>query len=100
MLYNTLLTIIYLLTIYFIMEAIQQLKEQLIAANAKVAKVSADVDLLHTKIDALPEAPTAEELAEVKQLAADLNTSLQAVDDKTPEETTTEESGESTGETV
>lgn len=62
----------------------QEIKQALQDANAKVAKVAADVALLHSKIDALPNTT---ELAEIKSLAADLNASLQTVDDATPEET-------------
>lgn len=65
---------------------LDELKAALVAANEKVAKVAADVTRLHEKIDAAGDVPTAEEWAEVKTLAEDLNTSLQAVDEKTPEE--------------
>lgn len=68
-------------------ENLEEIKSSLLAANEKVSKVSADVTLLHTKVDAIPNLPTAEEWAEVKAIAANLNTSLQEVDDKTAEET-------------
>jgi uncharacterized protein YfcZ (UPF0381/DUF406 family) len=64
----------------------QEIKQALEDAKAKVAKVAADVALLHSKIDALPNTT---ELAEIKALSAELNTSLQAVDDSTPDETVT-----------
>lgn len=67
---------------------LEQIKSDLTAANDKVAKVKADVTLLHTKVDAIADQPTAEEWAEVKTLSGKLNTSLQEVDDQTPEETT------------
>lgn len=67
-------------------ENLEEIKASLLAATEKVSKVSADVTLLHTKVDAIPGMPTAEEWAEVKSIAANLNTSLQEVDDKTPEE--------------
>lgn len=61
------------------------IKADVIAANEKVTKVAADVARLHELITAGGDVPTAEQWAEVKQLTADLNTSLQAVDDATPE---------------
>lgn len=92
-----LLTIVSLISIVFIMEAIQEIKAKLQAALGKIDKVTADVALLHSKIDNLPEAPTAEEIQELKDLSTEINDKLQAVDDSTPEETT-EDSG--SGETV
>lgn len=65
---------------------LNEIKDQIIAANEKVTKVAADVARLHALIDSLGDVPTAAEWTEVKQLAADLNTSLQVVDDQTPEE--------------
>ena len=67
-------------------EAADQIKQALADAQAKVTKIAADVALLHSRIDALSTNPTADEVAEIKTLAADLNSSLQAVDDSTPEE--------------
>jgi hypothetical protein len=68
-------------------EDLQQIKTDLETANTTLGKVKADVTLLHTKIDAIPGQPTAEEWAEVKTLAANLKTGLQEVDDQTAEET-------------
>lgn len=62
---------------------LNEIKADLVAAKEKVTKVAADVAALHAKIDAIGDVPTAEEWAEVKALSADLNTSLQAVDDAT-----------------
>ncbi len=67
-------------------EAGEEIKQALTDAKAKVAKVADDVARLHAKIDALGANPTAEEVAEIKEMSADLNSSLQAVDDSTPEE--------------
>ncbi len=66
-------------------EAGEEIKQALADAQAKVSKIATDVALLHSKIDALSTNPTADEVAEIKSLAADLNSSLQAVDDSTPE---------------
>lgn len=63
-----------------------EIKQALNDAKAKTAKIAADVALLHSKIDALSTAPTPTEIAEIKSLSAELNASLQAVDDSTPEE--------------
>ncbi len=60
----------------------------LLAAKEIVVKVKADVTSLHAKIDALGEAPTQEEIDAVKAESADLVSSLQGVDDQTPEEAT------------
>lgn len=64
-------------------EALDAIKSDLVATKAIVIKVKADVEGLHAKLDALGDAPTPEQLAEVKALSADLVTSLQAVDDET-----------------
>jgi len=66
-------------------EAGDEIKQALTDAKAKVAKVADDVARLHAKIDALSTNPTAEEVTEIKEMSADLNSSLQAVDDSTPE---------------
>lgn len=63
-----------------------EIKQALADAQAKVTKVAADVTALHAKIDALGDAPTADEINEIKAMAADLNSSLQAVDDQTADE--------------
>lgn len=66
---------------------IQEVKDALEAANAKVTKVAADVASLHSKIDAITaEQPTAEEWAGIKQQAATLNSTLQTVDDQTEDQ--------------
>lgn len=75
-------------------QELEAIKADLEAAKVKTSKIAADVAGLHAKIDALGDAPTAEELAEVKQLSADLNTSLQAVDDATAD---ADQGGENTG---
>ena len=67
-------------------EELDSIKGALVSAQEKVTKVAADVASLHAKIDAIGEMPTAEEWAEVQQLATDLNTSLQVVDDATEDE--------------
>lgn len=55
------------------------------AANEKVTKIAADVQRLHDLINQTGETPTPEEWQAVKDKAAALNASLQAVDDATPE---------------
>jgi hypothetical protein len=68
-------------------EQLDSIKGALVSAQEKVTKIAADVALLHAKIDAIgASVPTAEQWAEVQQLATELNTSLQVVDDATPEE--------------
>ena len=62
-----------------------EIADSLTAANDKVTKVAADVQRLHDLIAGTGEAPTAAEWQAVKDQAAALNTSLQAVDDATPE---------------
>jgi len=80
------LLIIILFKLLFMSEQLDLIKADLLAANEKVTKVAADVQRLHDRIDEIGDGvPTAEEWAEVKQLSADLNASLQAVDDQTPE---------------
>jgi hypothetical protein len=68
-------------------EDLEQVKQDLIAANQKVGKVRADVAKLHALVAAGGNAPTAEQWAEVKALSGQLNTSLQEVDDQTEDET-------------
>lgn len=63
-----------------------EIKQSLADAKAKIVKVAADVTSLHKKIDALPTAPSAEEIADIKAAAKDLNDSLQVVDDQTPDQ--------------
>lgn len=81
---NILLFII-IIKLFFMNTELQDIKDKLIAADAKVTKVAADVQRLHDLIAAAGDIPTAAEWQEVKDLAAGLNTSLQAVDDATPE---------------
>lgn len=65
---------------------LQQIKDQLTAANQKVDRVAADVQRLHDQITAITgDLPTQEEWDAVKAQATDLNTKLQAVDDQTAE---------------
>ena len=66
-------------------ENLNQIKDDLAAANEKVVKIAADVAHLHDLIDNAGETPTAAEWQEVKDAAAALNTSLQSVDDATPD---------------
>lgn len=80
---------------------LNEVKEALAAADAKADKIAADVTLLHGKIDNVNgETPTAEEWAEVKALATNLNNKLQNIDDQTaeevvePEQPTTPEEGQ------
>lgn len=77
--------ILIIIKLIFMSELLDQIKADLLAANEKVTKIAADVARLHAAIEAMGDAPTAAELAEVKALSADLNTSLQIVDDATPE---------------
>lgn len=58
---------------------IELLKE----AKGTLVNVASDVSRLHAKIDALPDSP---EMAEIKQLASELNDSLKNVDAATPED--------------
>ena len=98
-----------------ILMELQQIKDDLQAANQKitesteiVVKINADVVSLHAKIDALPENPSEADvaaIAEIKQLAADLrqNTgalkdSLTAVDEKTDDEAVPDGEGDEQGE--
>ena len=67
-------------------EQLTEIKTELTEAKAFAEKVAADVTLLHTKVDSIAEQPTAEEWAEVKQMAKDLKDSLAATDAKTAEE--------------
>lgn len=68
-------------------EDLNAIKQTLLETKAVVTKVAADVTRLHAKVDAIEgDVPTAEEWQEVKDLAAGLKSSLQAVDDQTPEE--------------
>ena len=78
----TFLLILITIKLFFMSETLNEIKADLLAANEKVTKIAADVARLHEAIEALP---NSQELAEVKDLSAALNTSLQAVDDTTPE---------------
>lgn len=66
-------------------ENLNEITAALDAANEKVTKIAADVAHLHDLINGTGETPTAEEWQAVKDKAAELNTSLQAVDDSTPD---------------
>lgn len=67
-------------------ENLNEITAQLDAANEKVTKIAADVQSLHDQINNTSgETPTPEEWQAVKDKAAALNASLQAVDDVTPE---------------
>lgn len=63
------------------------IKEKLETALGLVGKVKTDVELLHSKVEALGDAPTPEQIAELNSLSTQLVESLQTVDDQTPEET-------------
>lgn len=80
-----LLLFIIIIKLFSMSAELNEIKEKLIAADAKVTKVAADVQRLHDLIAAAGEVPTAAEWAEVKALADGLNASLQAVDDATSE---------------
>jgi len=58
----------------------EEIKGLLVEANEKALAVAADVTGLHAKIDALGDAPTAEQLAEIKELATQLKNSLVETD--------------------
>jgi hypothetical protein len=61
------------------------IKADLVAAQELQVKIAADVQRLHDQITALGDAPTPEQLAEVKALSSALVSSLQATDAVTPE---------------
>lgn len=63
---------------------IDEIKQGLADATAKVEKVAADVQRLHDTI-ANADVPTQAEWDEIKASVATLNSSLQTVDDTTPE---------------
>lgn len=69
-------------------EQLNEIKDALASAKVSADKVAADVTALHAKIDGIAEQPTAEEWAEVKQMATDLKDSLAATDAATPDEAT------------
>lgn len=72
--------------LYTMGEQLDSIKADLVAANAKADKIQADVTKLTNAIGNTGETPTAEEWAEVKQIASDLNTKLQGIDDQTAED--------------
>ena len=72
-------------------EVLDEIKQDLIESKETVAKISADVDVLHAKIDALPENPDAEAIAEIKALSTSLKESLVVVDEKTEDVPVVEE---------
>lgn len=79
------LLILILLKLSKMGQELDAINAKLDSANEKVAKVAADVAHLHTLIAGTGETPTPAEWAAVKEKADALNTSLQAVDDATPE---------------
>lgn len=83
---TSILLLLIIIKLFFMSEQLEQAKLLVEAANAKVDKVAADVATLHAKVDAIVDAPTAEEWSEFKQSLTDLNDKLQVVDDQTPEE--------------
>jgi ribosomal protein S15P/S13E len=66
-------------------ENLEAIKADLTATKEIVINVAADVNRLHDLINNMGEMPTPEEWEEVITLAAELKTSLQAVDNLTPE---------------
>lgn len=72
-------------------EVLDEIKQDLIESKETVAKISADVDVLHAKIDALSDNPDAEAIAEIKALSTSLKESLVAVDEKTEDVPVVEE---------
>ena len=66
-------------------ENLAAIKADLIATKDIVTNVAADVQRLHDVINGAGGMPTQAEWDEVKGIAGDLKTSLQAVDDATPE---------------
>ena len=64
---------------------LEAIKADLVAAQELQVKIAADVQRLHDTITALGDAPTAQELADLKALSGALVSSLQATDDATPE---------------
>lgn len=83
----TVIITLIIIKIFSMSEQLDAIKGALVSAQEKVTKIAADVALLHSKIETIGESvPTTEQWAEVQQLASDLNTSLQVIDDATPEE--------------
>lgn len=84
------------------------IKDALASAKVSAEKVAADVTSLHTKIDGIAEQPTAEEWAEVKEMATALKDSLAETDSQTEDviteqpvsENVTEETTQTSEETV
>jgi hypothetical protein len=79
----TILLTIILIKLFIMANELDAIKADVVSAKQKVEKVAADVAALHEKLDAIGEVPTEEQWAEVKAMTAELNTSLQAVDDAT-----------------
>ena len=75
-------------------EVLDEIKQDLIESKETVAKISADVDVLHAKIDALSDNPDAEAIAEIKALSTSLKESLVAVDEKTEDAPVVEQPAE------
>jgi len=83
---TSILLLLIIIKLFFMSEQLEEAKALVQAANEKVDKVAADVALLKSKVDAIADAPTAEEWSDFKQSLTDLNSKLQTVDDQTPEE--------------
>lgn len=64
-------------------EVLDQIKADLATANEKADAIAADVQSLHDQIAALGDAPTAEQLQEVKDASAALVAKLGTIDDAT-----------------
>jgi cell division protein FtsB len=91
MVFITIITLLIILKIYFMSEVLDEIKQDLIESKETVAKISADVDVLHAKIDALSDNPDAEAIAEIKALSTSLKESLVVVDEKTEDVPVVEE---------
>lgn len=79
------LTIIIILKLFKMSPELEEIKANLIKSNELTAAIKADVAKLDGTISQLGNAPSVEELQQVKQLSADLVSSLQSVDDLTPD---------------
>jgi cell division protein FtsB len=94
MVFITIITLLIILKIYFMSEVLDEIKQDLIESKETVAKISADVDVLHAKIDALSDNPDAEAIAEIKALSTSLKESLVVVDEKTEDAPVVEQPAE------
>ena len=97
--YITIILLLFIILKQFIMsEDLNQIKDDLLAANQTITtaaetavKIDADVEALHAKIDALSDNPDAEAIAEIKALSTSLKESLVVVDEKTEDVPVVEE---------